>query len=468
MNRPRRETLVSRRRRCVLLAAAAVAIGAALTIAPPSASAASRGYHVYNFSSYPIRLDDSSGDFSEGRPPYGALLYPGASYHDFELGYTYYSPYPDYGTVHYSILDNNARKIGEFWPHMENAGGTRVYCTLGQSSPGQCSPAGRSENDFTSGATMTYLDPPGTVHNIGADQSQAQLAAMQQFCADDNAATCAFTPTSEHEFESPAHQVGNALNNNTDEEQETEIRVEDTVGSSNSVGVDVKLGGKLFGVVEVAITGKYEHEWSTEHTFEQSVTVHCPARSKCWVSGVSPMLRDTGNFTIKLGNTTWNLAGVYFDSPNPKGNGAYEVDAKPLSPSEQANLPAGLSVQRQPGGIYALPSGVRIVKPKLRLAITGPRQAAPGQIVSHRVTVRRSQPDNRPVFAPKNIRITVTHAGRPLRRWVHRKLPRDEARTHRHRVKVPTTSRGRFCVTVKAAAKNARSTRTRHCARVAL
>jgi hypothetical protein len=467
MNRPDRESLVSRRRLCVLIAAAAATIGAALTIAPPSATAASRGYHVYNFSSYPIRFDDSSGDFSEGRPPDGAFLYPGAGYHDFELKYTYYDPYPDYGTVHYSILDNNGKPIGEFWPHMMTAAGTRVYCTLAQSSPGQCTPAGSSEDDFTLGDTMTYLDPPGTVHNIPADQSQAQLAAMQRLCADDNAASCAFTPTSEQEFESPAHQVGNALINNTDEEQETEIRVEDTVGSSNSVGVDMKLGGKLFKVVEVAITGKYEHEWSTEHTFEQSVTVHCPPRSKCWISATSPMLRDTGNFTIKLGNTTWNLTGVYFDSPNPNGNGAYQVDSRPLTPSERASLPAGLSVQPVLGGVYTLPSGARIVKPKLRLAIAGPRQATPGQLVSHRITVRRSQPDNRPVFAPKNVRITVTHAGRRVRRWIHRGLPRGEARTHRHRVKVRRTTRGRFCITVKAAAKNTRGARTRHCSTVA-
>jgi len=37
------------------------------------------------------------------------------------------------------------------------------------------------------------------------------------------------------------------------------------------------------------------------------------------------MIRYTGNFTLTVGNTTINLTGVYFDSPDPDGNGNWTL-----------------------------------------------------------------------------------------------------------------------------------------------
>ena len=37
------------------------------------------------------------------------------------------------------------------------------------------------------------------------------------------------------------------------------------------------------------------------------------------------MIRYTGNFTLTVGNTTINLTGGYFDSPDPDGNGNWTL-----------------------------------------------------------------------------------------------------------------------------------------------
>ena len=37
------------------------------------------------------------------------------------------------------------------------------------------------------------------------------------------------------------------------------------------------------------------------------------------------MIRDTGNFQIVIGNTTINVIHVYFDSPDPSGNGNWTL-----------------------------------------------------------------------------------------------------------------------------------------------
>jgi hypothetical protein len=44
----------------------------------------------------------------------------------------------------------------------------------------------------------------------------------------------------------------------------------------------------------------------------------------------------TGDFTASVGNTTWKIREVYFDTPNPAGSGAYQIDTEVIPP--QANL----------------------------------------------------------------------------------------------------------------------------------
>jgi hypothetical protein len=451
------------RLRASLLAVAAAAIGAGLAIAPPSAHAASRGFHVYNWSSYSLRLDRMDGDFSEGHPASASILQPGVGYHDFELKYNFGTPL-DAGGVTYSILNNDGAVVGSVSSGMQitSVSSNNVSCFV--RGVGTCTPS--ADGTFHSGNTVTYLDPPGSVHNIPPDQSQAQLAALQQFCADNNSATCTFTPTSEQQFESAEHILGRPVENDSDDEIKTTVEVEDTVGTTDSLGLDLKVGGKILGVVEASITAKYEHEWTEEHTFRQSIELPIPANEKCWVAAVDPMLRHTGNFTMKLGNTTWNLTGVYFDSPDLSGTGGiFRVRCAPLTESELA-AESALAVPRMLRGFYRVPRGSRIVKPRLHLTIAGPRRVAPGQIARYRITARRSQPRNRPVFSPKNVRIGARHAGR-LVAWLHRGLPRGQTRMRRYRVKVPSAARGRFCITAHAAAKNAHRARVRHCAAVA-
>ena len=53
-----------------------------------------------------------------------------------------------------------------------------------------------------------------------------------------------------------------------------------------------------------------------------------PPGWEVWLTDSPPMFRDTGDFSITLGNTTWRLHDVYFDSPNPDGNGK-------LAPTQQ-------------------------------------------------------------------------------------------------------------------------------------
>jgi Ca2+-binding RTX toxin-like protein len=318
--------------------AAAALAGAVLF--PAAAGAYSRGFQVYNLGGHAIKYagisSTENGATFDSTPAAGAVLQPGVGYHDFEE--TYYFGSTTQGTATYQILGDDETPIGTFKPTMQivsiNTNGASCETTLGA-----CTPLPDNGRPHWPASTVTLLDAPGTVHDIPAGQGQAQHDLLAQLCNNNNSASCTFTATREEQIDSPDHQLGHALINNTDEEQDTTVTVEDTVGSKDSVDVGLTAGGKIKGLVEVEVSLKYGHEWTNEHTFSQDVHVHCAAHHKCWIIATAPMLRDTGDFTLTLGNTTWRLHDVYVDSPNPKGNGAYSVNDQALTGQEQANLP---------------------------------------------------------------------------------------------------------------------------------
>ena len=195
--------------------------------------------------------------------------------------------------------------------------------------------------------------------------------------------------------------------------------------------------------------------------------VHCKARYECWVTGTAPMLRTTGDFTVKLGNTTWILRGVYFDTPNPDGNPSYAVDDAPLTRSEAA-LPPGVHVGAH-NSSYALPHTARtapVALARLRLAVAGPDVVHPGERVGYRVALTRTQPEDRVVQAVTRDIVLRGTAGNQTRRWKAHGLHRHQTRTREIRVTVPGGARRSFCFTATAASPQALPGRTTTCARV--
>jgi RTX calcium-binding nonapeptide repeat (4 copies) len=320
-----------RRARAALLAGLIPACLALGGLFPAASSAATRGFKVYNASSYNLVYTgaDGNGTIDSG-PNSGDVITPGLGYHDFEVTWEFFKDVVE--VARYRVVDGTGTQLGGVTVTMSVAsytGQTSLDC---EASPG----VGDCE---INGSVSTYVDDPGSVHDIPAEQAQAQAATLQQLCTDNNMASCSFTPTKRVPVDSPTHPVGHALINNTDEEQETRVTISDTVGSTDSVEIEVDAGVKIFKVVELSVSAKYGHEWTAEHTFEQDVTVHCPAKSKCWITGDDPMWRDTGDYVLTLGNTRWILRNIYIDSPNPSGQGSYEVNEQPLTASELAGLP---------------------------------------------------------------------------------------------------------------------------------
>jgi hypothetical protein len=446
-----------RRARAALLAGLIPAALAGAAFFPAAASAATRSFKVYNLSSFPLKFNGIlSGDTSA--PAAGSILQPGVGYDDFEQ--TYVFGQTTQAEASYAVLHNGAG-IGTFWAFMEiySISHNEVYCIV---DFGACNPQG---TDYVDGDTLEYLDPPGTVHNIPAGQGQAQAATLKELCNVDNAATCTFTPTSETHFVGAKHFITSISNNNPNRDATLTYNEDDNVGATNSIDVSLTAGTKLFDLVDTSLQVTYNHTWTESHGYSVGVSEPCQPLSTCTLYGYAPMVRDTGNFTLTMGNTVWHLYGVYFDQPDPSKVESFYTGYEPLTPQQRRSLPPG-ATRRSATVPYRTARGARIVRPRLRLAILGPSAVAAGQTVGYRITLRDTQPQNRLVYSLNNVQVVSRRGSNRVGRWLLSTLPRGRSRTLDLRVNVPSTARGTFCITAYAVAKNARGARARYSARV--
>lgn len=278
----------------------------------------SRGFHIYNLSSYRMKLVSITGDGKfEGRPADGEILMPGVGFHDVEVQWVWLSNQRD--TATYAILDDAGRQIGTYKAHLTVTGGDGVPSWKSETTVGVAGGEGMN---------LTLLDKPGTVRNIPASEAQAQAATLKQLCAQTTSATCTFTATKRETITGPEHKVQDSFHNASDLTGTYTIARVDTVGITNSVGVTVTAGTSLFNIVNLELSAQYGHEWTKSKEFHQSVDVEVPPDWEVWLTDSAPMIRDTGDFTIKLGNTTWQLRNVYFDSPDPDGSGTWRLYSK--------------------------------------------------------------------------------------------------------------------------------------------
>lgn len=289
----------------------------------------SRGFHVTNLSGNPIKLLSVSGENSwEGRTPDGSVLQPGVGDQDFEM--TYYFARDTFNNLNYAMLDANGNTIGTFHYVIEvgQDGGTSSEFHVD---------SGHMSGDANR-MSLDVKDATGTVHTITGDQAQAQAATLRQFCVQNTAAGCSFQVTGQTAVDGPEHVLVTETNNGSQPALLMASKGDD-VSSSDSVGVDATVGGGVPGIVDASVKLSYGHIWSQGHQFTTGVQNTVPAGYYGEITGIAPMLRDTGNFTITLGNTTWNLDGVYFDTPNPDGAEHFGYHEHQLSQAQLDSLP---------------------------------------------------------------------------------------------------------------------------------
>ncbi len=429
-----------------------------MLISPAVASAYTRGFDVTNASGLTVRLDSISGfKYGIAAPPTGTYVLIGNRQH---VEVTFEFSDSNSGTLTYSLYRSDNTFVGVFSAELTVVG-------IDGDSVSSCSVHEGTQFGYqcaASGSDITLLDPPGTSYNVPAAQRQAQADLLNQLCTDQGVGTCSFAVKREDKVESPPHPVGGYVVNSTDVDQETRLTIEDKIGQSNSVDVSVKAGFKLFEVVDASIQASYKHTWTQEHTFSQDIKVTVEPHKGCAITATAPMLRDTGDFTLKLGNSTWTLPDVYFDTPDPNpAKYGYHIDCTKLTPEEQATLPGRLTVTPIVRGVYTAPRDPSIAQPRLQLKISGPAALYPGELAEYRILLAGTGPAARIVYRPGAVRVRVRIAAKQFGHWTVSSLGVGVSHTLSLRFMVPSRASATVCLTATATARHAISAQTRAC-----
>jgi hypothetical protein len=316
------------------------AAAASVSVAPEGDemnAEATRGFDVTNLSSRTLVLDNVLGSSGwpitdkapvlsdDEFPAKGSVLAPGQSMH-FEV----HAWGDNHGlTAHF----RDPQQAGEVRVYLHVSGVSRystVKWPFGELSDG--------------GGQVTLYDPAGTTINLSAGQAQAQADVLKGLCGNSNA-TCTFKLTSVKEFTGPEHPIGFTSINNTPDSQTSQISTKETVGVSDSVGGGISVKGNILGMVETAVNANWTHTWTKTQEFGHVEDLTVRPYYKGWMTVKLPMVRTTGDFTVKMAGTTWNLSGISFDTPSHVGGlGTLSKHAVPMTAEEIAALPKDLTL----------------------------------------------------------------------------------------------------------------------------
>lgn len=278
--------------------------------APNSASGATKGFDVYNLGSTPVRFvvakeykggygNWTSEDWDSSAPPNGSVLEPGQVQH-FEV--TWHALWDTAVAVTYS-----GAQQGGFWLSVPLFGKPSIADSGRKCPTDAC--------DF-SGTTVTFLDPVGTVHDIGPLQGQAQAQVLSRLCGTTDKATCKFKVTKEEHVEGPATVIRPIIENKSLDDAKYTLECSNTIGWSDSIGGSLKAQLGVEKVASAEISVEYKHDITADNVFTATLEMTIRPGYLGWVTHAAPLYRDWGDFTVTMGNTTWHLTSVYFDSPN--------------------------------------------------------------------------------------------------------------------------------------------------------
>lgn len=124
--------------------------------------------------------------------------------------------------------------------------------------------------------------------------------------------------------------ASDSVSNNTTSPLTTTITVTTQQQTATTLKLSTSAKGTVFGIVEVAVTTEASETWTDTYTFSQAITVTAQPGEKVSIESRDPIKRVTGDFTLTMGNTTWNLYDVNFDSPDPDRRSEYNAITTPI------------------------------------------------------------------------------------------------------------------------------------------
>ncbi|MEV0181914.1 hypothetical protein AB0I54_21860 [Streptomyces sp. NPDC050625] len=105
------------------------------------------------------------------------------------------------------------------------------------------------------------------------------------------------------------HRVSDSLYNCSTSAATQSMTWSDTVGSTDSAGVSVTVGGKIADLIDVSVTATYSHTWSSSHSETSSINMTVKPGEVGWISRAQVMQTVSGTWQTHYDDRKW---GHYF------------------------------------------------------------------------------------------------------------------------------------------------------------
>lgn len=152
----------------------------------------------------------------------------------------------------------------------------------------------------------------GMVAAIAAPASADDQPTRAQLIADcdSGAGKCTFNePQLGEAYLGDFHRVSDSLYNCSTSAATQSMTWSDTVGSTDSAGVSVTVGGKIADIIDVSVTATYSHTWSSSHSETSSINMTVKPGEVGWISRAQVMQTVSGTWQTHYDDRKW---GHYF------------------------------------------------------------------------------------------------------------------------------------------------------------
>ncbi|MFG2987177.1 hypothetical protein ACGFYQ_39055 [Streptomyces sp. NPDC048258] len=187
--------------------------------------------------------------------------------------------------------------------------------------------------------------------------SAADQPTRQQLMADcgSGEGKCTFnSPKLEEAYLGELRQVSDSLYNCSSSDSTQTMTWDDTVGSTDSLGVSVTAGGKIAGIVDLSITASYSHSWSSTHSESSSLNMTVKPGEVGWISRAQVMQRVSGTWQTHYDSPRWGHYYWFFQDTitGPAKNGtdgktnAVVVKSRKMTAAEKRSCSDGSRTSR--------------------------------------------------------------------------------------------------------------------------
>ncbi len=159
---------------------------------------------------------------------------------------------------------------------------------------------------------------------------------------DNGSDVCVFHPDGPPQVSmGPAHQVGAAAYNCTQDMQRSAVGWSDTTGESNSVGISMSAEYGFTEVFKVTIEASYEHTWSSSHTESGTTYIDVRPGEVGWVTREAQLQTVSGTYELHFpdryyGHYYW-YAPFTATGPMPDAPSTKTQHTRPMTDREHAD-----------------------------------------------------------------------------------------------------------------------------------